>query len=118
MKAGPKPPPTGSLDLTRLPPITAGAARVIAFIETYCRLTAGSRAGQRVVLAPFQLAIVQGLYGDAKTPRKRFGYLSLPRKNSKSLQRSETACQLAKAASIATNSDSPGVAALPAASTE
>ena len=24
------------------------------------------------------------MYGDANTPRKRFGYLSLPRKNSKS----------------------------------
>lgn len=74
--------PDARLDLSGLP--ASGGERVCAFIERFCRLTTGSRAGQLVKLRPFQREIVLGLYGEAGSPRKRSGYVSLPRKNAKS----------------------------------
>jgi phage terminase large subunit-like protein len=74
--------PDARLDLDGLP--EAGGERVCAFIERFCRITTGSRAGQLVTLRPFQREVVMGLYGTAGQPRKRSGYVSLPRKNAKS----------------------------------
>lgn len=74
--------PDARLNLSGLP--ASGGERVCAFVERFCRLTTGSRAGQLVKLRPFQREIVLGLFGEAGAPRKRSGYVSLPRKNAKS----------------------------------
>lgn len=74
--------PDARLDLDGLPAV--GGERVCAFIERFCRVTTGSRAGQPVRLRPFQREIICGLYGEAGGPRKRAGYVSIPRKNGKS----------------------------------
>src|SRR5215204_2702699 len=84
MKAGPKAAPTGHpLPLESLP--SDGGARVIAFIERYCRLPkggSGNPAGQPIVLRGWQRDIVHGLFDE---PRPRQGLVSVARKNGKSL---------------------------------
>ncbi len=80
MRDGPKPRLNGApLDLRRLP--ASGGDRVVGFVEQFCRLTKGKPAGQLVKLRPWQREIVHGLFDE---PRARFGYISMPRKNSKS----------------------------------
>ena len=84
MKAGPKSAPTGKpLHLQSLP--KSGSARVVAFIERYCRVPKGSaavKAGSRIKLLPWQLDVIGGLFDD---PRPRQALISISRKNGKSV---------------------------------
>lgn len=80
MRDGPKTRLSGlPLDLSALPP--AGAARVVAFAEAFCRLTKGADARSSVRLRRFQVEILAGLFDD---PRPRRGYVQVARKNAKS----------------------------------
>lgn len=80
MRAGPKAAITAPpLDLSSLP--EAGAARVIAFCETFLYVPKGTGARQRLRLRPWQRDIIRALFDD---PRPRQGLLSLPRGNGKS----------------------------------
>lgn len=80
MRAGPKAAITAPpLDLSALP--EAGAARVIAFCETFLYVPKGTGARQRLRLRPWQREIIAALFDD---PRPRQGLLSLPRGNGKS----------------------------------
>lgn len=81
MRDGPKRRLDGSvLDLSALSE-GAGADRVVAFAETFCRLTKGAEARQLVRLRPFQVEILRGLFDD---PRPRRAYVQVARKNAKS----------------------------------
>lgn len=64
-------------------------ARVIYFIERFCRQTKGSKwAGQRVVLLDWQKDLIHRIYGWKRrngTRRFRTVYLEIPKKNGKSL---------------------------------
>ncbi len=83
MTAGPKTLPTGArLHLASLP--RGGSARVIVFIERYCRVPKGSKgaaAGSPVKLRPWQVEVIEGLYGGERRPRQ--GLVSISRKNGK-----------------------------------
>jgi len=85
MRAGPKAAPKGApLPLHELP--AAGSARVVAFVETYCRVVKGGEgnpAGELIRLRPWQREIVTTLYDPE--PRPRQGLVSVARKNGKSL---------------------------------
>lgn len=85
MKAGPKSAPKGApLHLSSLP--ASGSARVIRFIERYCRVPKsgfGIKAGTPVRLRPWQIEVIEGIY-DAN-PRPRQALVSIARKNGKSL---------------------------------
>jgi phage terminase large subunit-like protein len=56
--------------------------RVIAFIETYCRIPEGSKVGQPMKLIPFQRQFILDIY-DNPTAKTRRAYLSIARKNGK-----------------------------------
>lgn len=56
------------------------AARCIRFVETYCRVPSGARAGERIKLATFQKESVEELLADGV----RTGGLQIPRGNAKS----------------------------------
>ncbi len=85
LRAGPKAAPKGApLPLDELP--AGGSARVVAFIETYCRVVkggAGNPAGELIRLRPWQKQFLADLYD--RDPRPRQGLLSVARKNGKSL---------------------------------
>lgn len=84
MTAGPKTlDPKARLHLASLP--KSGSARVIAFIERYCRVPKGSKgaaAGTQIQLRPWQIEVLKGLYDD---PRPRQGLCSISRKQGKTL---------------------------------
>jgi phage terminase large subunit-like protein len=83
--AGPKTlDPKARLHLASLP--KTGSARVIAFIERYCRsprASKGAKAGSPLKLRPWQREVVEGLYDPS--PRPRQGLVSISRKNGKTL---------------------------------
>lgn len=85
MRAGPKAAPKGEpLPLHELP--EGGSARVVAFIETYCRVVKGGKgnpAGELIRLRPWQREFLAAVYDP--DPRPRQGLLSVARKNGKSL---------------------------------
>lgn len=79
MRDGPKVRLTGEpLDLRRL---GTGGDRVVRFIQRFCRITKGRKAGQLVRLLPWQKEVVHGIFDE---PRRRQSYVSLGRKNGKS----------------------------------
>lgn len=55
--------------------------RVIAFLESYCRVPEGERVGQPLKLAPFQKKFIRSVYDNKKGTRR--AYLSIARKNGK-----------------------------------
>jgi phage terminase large subunit-like protein len=62
--------------------------RVIRFIEKFCRLTKGKRAGELISLFDFQRELITGLYAvDPVTGRRLYprGLIGMPRKNGKSM---------------------------------
>lgn len=59
----------------------ARSARVIKFIETYCRVPEGVHVGQPMKLDPFQKKFIKKVYDNPKGTRR--GYLSIARKNGK-----------------------------------
>ncbi len=61
--------------------------RVATFIESYCRLTKGSRAGENIALRPWQKDILNDIFTLLPDGRRKYrrGLLGLPRKNGKSL---------------------------------
>lgn len=83
MRRGPKSvSPNARLHLASLP--KSGSARVVAFIERYCRVPKASKgavAGSRIKLRPWQVAVIVGLY-DGVRPRQALA--SVARKNGKS----------------------------------
>lgn len=85
MRAGPKAAPKGApLPLWELP--EGGSARVVAFIETYCRVVKGGKgnpAGELIRLRQWQKDFLVDVYDP--DPRPRQGLLSVARKNGKSL---------------------------------
>lgn len=85
MRAGPKAAPKGDpLPLHELP--EGGSERVIAFIETYCRVVKGGKgnpAGELIRLRQWQKDFLADVYDPQ--PRPRQGLLSVARKNGKSL---------------------------------
>ncbi len=91
MRAGPKAAPSGApLPLHLLP--AGGAARVIAFVEDYCRVVkggTGNPAGAPLRLRPWQKKVLIGLYDPE--PRPRQALVSVARKNGKSLLASSVA---------------------------
>lgn len=81
MRDGPKRRIAGGLvDLEGLP--EGGSARVIAFVERFCRITKGSGARRNVRLRAWQCDLIEGMYGDSS--RARRAYVQIPRKNGKS----------------------------------
>lgn len=84
-RMGPKPAlPEVFLDLSDLP--ESGPERVIAFVESFCRLPKGGRdnpAGAPIRLRPWQRQILYGIYGRDERPRQAL--VSVARKNGKSL---------------------------------
>ena len=56
--------------------------RVIAFIETHCRVPEGSKVGQPIVLAPFQKRFIKAIYDNKAGTRRAI--LGIARKNGKS----------------------------------
>ncbi len=85
VRAGPKASPEGApLDLDGLP--DSGGARVICFIEQFCRLPKGgfgATAGAPIRLRGWQRQIIHGIYSADRRPRQ--GVVSVARKNGKSL---------------------------------
>jgi len=79
LRAGPKPLPRSSLDLSMLPP--SGGERVVAFVEEFLRVPKGASAGERVRLRDWQRSILHGLFDD---PRPRSGLVTMGRKSGKS----------------------------------
>lgn len=69
---------TAPLDLSALP-TDDRAARCIAFIEQYCRIHNGKRAGELIVLRDWQKDIIR----EVIRPGIRRAYLQMPRKNGK-----------------------------------
>lgn len=57
------------------------AAKVIRFIETYCRTPEGAHVGQPIVLAEFQRRFIREVYDNPAGTRR--AYLSVGRKNGK-----------------------------------
>jgi len=57
------------------------AARVIRFVETYCRVPEGIHVGSPMKLAAFQKRFIKAIYDNRKGTRKAF--LSIARKNGK-----------------------------------
>ncbi len=55
--------------------------RVIAFIETYCKVPEGVLVGKRIKLEPFQKKFIRAVYDNPKQTRR--AYLSIARKNGK-----------------------------------
>ena len=75
-------PPPGKRGRPKKRPVTRGE-RVIAFIETYCRIPEGKGVGQPLVLDPFQKRFILAVYDNpAGTSR---AYLSIARKNGKTV---------------------------------
>ena len=85
MRAGPKAAPKGDpLPLELLP--ESGSERVIAFIESYCRVVKGGKnnpAGEFIRLREWQKDFISAVYD--QQPIVRQGLLSVARKNGKSL---------------------------------
>src|SRR5262245_9152717 len=111
MKAGPKPQPA----VATLPPLkaTAPARRVLEFFETHLRHTAGAKAGQPLRLAPWQREeIIRPLFGTLRLDGRRQyrqAFVSLPRRNGKSVLASGVALYLLVA------DDEPGALVVSAA---
>ena len=63
------------------------AKRATDFIETFCKHTKGELAGQKFVLEPWQVEIIQGIFGwkskETKLRKFRQCFIFIPRKNGK-----------------------------------